>query len=270
MANLHLRLSEAELIFVLTTMRVASYPVSNDVDLMAGSTERRQAALQAARAALVARGLARTNANGDVELNPLVVAAVGITVRPEAGYWLSFQATHAQPQAVYYNWTRQLIMRSRTDSEHIFYFDQIADRNALVVDILSHCALPPAASDGPAYTLPLGALQPAMRPDELVASRQATLQSAGLPAGVAAELAQTLSQPEQRASLVAVGNMRQQAAPVGTLGWFVHQQRLWLAIQAAPANEQVVLRQASAASLSQALSVLVDQAIEATPQHPLV
>ncbi len=271
MAKLQLRLSEPELIFALTVMQVASYPMPGRADLASFSTEQRQAALQTARAAMIARGLARTNAKGDIELNPLVVAAVGITVRPEAGYWLSYRKEGTALQAVYYNWSRTLIISNWVDADHTHHFEQVAGKDGIAADILARCQMTVAVGGGePKFVLPLPVLQQITQEGISAEDRLMALKAAGLAGEVAIELGQVLGSPALRASLVAVGNMRQQPSPVGTIGWFVHQERLWLAVEAVPGSGQVVIRRGSAASLSQVVNTLISQAIEATPAHPLV
>ena len=260
MAKLQVRFSTAEIMLILTTMRISSFPPLQS-SLGKLTEEESKGALMAARDSLMARGLARISGEGDLELHPLVLAAVGVAVRPEAGFWLSVVGSDAEPVNIYFNWTRRIIMSNWVSKDRVFYFEQIEDKNLIAKEVLKHSCVDPTETGYERETYVVRASILNQLVDEQDKNTReahiAKLQKAGISEVDADDFLQTISHPTQRSILVAVSRMREQPKTAGQVIWITKEKHRWLITEHNGHSDLAILRLAYGADILKAASDLV-------------
>jgi hypothetical protein len=266
MARLQVRFSAAELMLILTTMKISSFPPMQQSSLITLTEEENKGALIAARDSLIARGLARMSEEDNLELHPLVLAAVGVAVRPEAGFWLSITEADSEPVNVYFSWTRRIAISNWMTRDEVFYFEQIKDRTLIAAEILKHSRVDQTETgeEGRSYTVQAALLNRIVNEQDIdMKEHLAELRKAGVPEEDADDFWQTIVHPTQRSILVAVSNMRAQPKTTTPTIWIKERHR-WLITEHKEHSNLAVLRMAYGADIFDAVSDLVTTVIDST------
>lgn len=267
MAKLQVRFSAAELMLILATMKISSFPPLQ-ASLGKLTEEENKDTLMAARDSLLARGLARIGKEDGFELHPLVLAAVGVAVRPEVGFWLSVVEGDLGPVNVYFNWTRRIIISNWVDRNRVFYFEQIKDKNLIAEEVLRHSRVDPTESEGRgvSYATPASILNQITDGQDKEGKYFAELREAGLTEEDAEDFLQTVIHPRQRSILVAISDMREQPRTAGAVIWITGEKHRWLITEDSERSDITILRPAQGADIFQAISgwvvAVIDNAFE--------
>jgi hypothetical protein len=266
MAKLQVRFSAAELMLILQTMKIAPLLSLEQSSLQALTEDKLKGALTASRDSLVARGLARTGDDGGLELHPLVLAAVGVTVRPEAGFWLSIIKEGSKPLSTYFNWTRRIIIKNWMDREEVHCFEQVKDKDSIAREILKQSRIDPSETgdEGKGYVVPAFLLKQIIDEQNIKDTQLAELHTAGISDEDIEVFLNAIVHPMQRSILVAVPNMRDQSQTARSVFWIVGEGHRWLITEHNSGSDTVALRLASGADIFQAVSDLVTDVIDIT------
>jgi hypothetical protein len=259
MAKIQLRFSVPEMALIVNAMKLSSYPSIHSSPFEALSEEASKGALLAARDGLFARGLARMGKDGDLELHPLVLAGVGVAVRPQIGFWLSVVGDGTEPSSIYFNWTDKIIVSNWVDAAGIFCFEQIKDQNQIAEDVLRHSLVDPT-EDGKkeeGYVVPASLLDHIANNRELEETSIADLVSEGVPNAQAREVAQVIAHPKQRSILIAASHMREQPTTAGFVIWLAQGEQRWLLTEHTENGNSAYMRRAYGSHILKAVSNLV-------------
>lgn len=239
-----LRLSPAEwMLSVMTVQPEAATSLAEAVNKTM-TPERLQGALQAARDALLARDLGRLNAEGKLEINPVVRSCARAVLSPRASFGLTLIEPDGSSRVVFYNWLPGFAVGTWVDVNQIRTFELLDNDDMIADGILSKwggVTLGNGRSVAPILrTFSIAAsLVPALpvAKPEKVEGLAAAFVRGGLPQEDATQLERALTTPTRRAVLAAAHH----ANPASnTLMWLSNEGKSWSISQASGASDLAI------------------------------
>ena len=257
-----LRLSPAEwMLCVMTVQPEAATALAESLN-RSMTPERLQGALAAAHDVLLARDLARLNAAGRLDINPVLRTCANAVLTPRASLGLTLIEANGASRVVFYNWLPGFAIGTWVDANQIRCFELLDSDDMIGERILAQWHGEAAISDGPVESktyVMTAASVPALPVDrqEKVNGLADALVKNGVPQADAAGLERAFDSPSRRAVLAAAN----QANPsTRTLLWLSSGARSWLVYQASSAAILKVTC-ANASGLAQAVSIFVREVI---------
>ena len=236
-----LRLSPAEwMLSVMTVQPDAASSLAEAVNKTM-TPERLQGALQAARDALLARDLGRLNAEGRLEINPVVRSCARAVISPRASFGLTLIEADGTSRVVFYNWLPGFAVGTWVDANQIRTFELLDTDDKITEGILtkwSGLALGSGPSIAPIlrqFNVPAANLPalPVTKPEK-VEGLVAAFVRGGLPQEEAVQLEHAFATPNKRAVLAAAHHANLESH---TLMWLASEGKAWSISQASGAND---------------------------------
>jgi hypothetical protein len=259
-----LRLSPAEwMLCVMTVQPDAASALAESVNRTM-TPERLQGALAAAHDVLLARDLARLNADGRLDINPVLRTCANAVLTPRASLGLTLIEADGQSRVVFYNWLPGFAVGTWVDGNQIRTFELLDTDDMIGERILSQwlgVATAPAIS-GPAetktYTMTAASL-PALPVDrqEKVNGLAVAVSRGGMPQDDALALEHAFASPTRRAVLAAAN---QSNPSTRTLMWLSNNGKSWLISQASSAAI-IKIASVNANGLAQGVSAFVRETL---------
>lgn len=252
-----LRLSPAEwMLSVMTVQPDAAASLAEAVNKTM-TPERLQGALQAARDALLARDLGRLNAEGKLEINPVVRSCSRAVLSPSASFGLTLIEPDGASRVVFYNWLPGFAVGTWVDVNQIRTFELLDNDDMIADGILSKwggVTVGTGRSVAPIlrqFTVPAANVPalPVAKPEK-VDGLAAAFVRGGLPQEDAAQLERAFATPTRRAVLAAAHHANLASH---TLMWLSNEGNAWSISQASGAND-LTITIANAAGLSQVVT----------------
>lgn len=260
-----LKLSPAEWILAVMTVQPDAVSTLAETVNVNMSPERLQGALQAARDGLLARDLARTDATGKLEINPVVLSCARTLLNPQLSFGLTQIEADGTSQVSFYNSAPGFAIGTWVDANQIRSFELIGDARNIAERVLTNSgnAVGAASASPPvvkSYSLNAAGI-PALPVDraQKVDGLSRALTQGGLPAEESAALERAFASPNRRAVLAGANRTAggPGAVPVQTLMWVADTGRMWMMAQAAGANTLTV-SSANSAGLVQVVTAFVN------------
>ena len=260
-----LKLSPAEWILSVMTVQPDAAATLAETVNVSMTSERLQGALQAGRDGLLARDLARTDATGRLEINPVVTMCARTVLDPQVSFGLTQIEPDGSSRVAFFNSVPGFAIGTWVDANQIRAFELIDDVRNFTERILAYggnatsaaTALPPVVKS---YALNATVI-PALPVDraQKVEGLALALTQGGLPREEAMALERAFASSNRRAVLAgahraAVG---QSSSNTQTLMWVVDTGRTWIMAQTVGVNTLTV-SSANGAGLVQVVMAFVN------------
>jgi hypothetical protein len=219
---------------------------------------------------LLARDLARTDAEGKLEINPVVRMCTRTMLNPQVSFGLTTIEADGASRVAFFNGVPGFAIGTWVDANQIRSFELIDDPRAIADRIRVHAGVSApttaeAARAPKTYTLNAAAL-PALPVDraQKVDGLASALAQGGLPPADAAALERAFASATPRAVLVGANRAAggDGVANTQTLSWISNTGALWTMTQSAGANA-LTITSSDAAGLAPVLAGFVNTLLSA-------